>query len=60
MTPLICAQERMAELAALEVESIGWVPLGEGLACTSVSWKLWLSLWWAYPTLRRQIKPCCC
>lgn len=30
MTPLIPPEELMAELAAIEASSIGWLPLGEG------------------------------
>lgn len=30
MTPLIPPEELLAELAAIEAESIGWLPLGDG------------------------------
>ncbi len=30
MTPLIPLKELLAELAAIEAESIGWLPLSEG------------------------------
>ncbi len=30
MTPQLPPEERMAELAAIEAESIGWLPLGDG------------------------------
>jgi len=30
MTPLIPSEELQAELVAIEAESIGWLPLGDG------------------------------
>ena len=30
VTPLISPEELMAELAAIEAEAIGWLPLGDG------------------------------